>query len=132
VSKEPLIAHMALVHEDNRRSIHEVSTLVDDGDGLIVQRLTLIHINEAAVLGNHYHDGREQFTLVQGRAKLITQTVEDGVATHDPQETLLEAPAYLSVQTGLAHTFVFDGPGILLAITNCLHEDLGTHKWDLA
>ncbi len=123
-----LDAEMPLVHEDDRRSIHESTITAEDGS---VVRTTVIKANaNADPLGNHYHDGDEHFTLVDGEAILFTQDVWEG--SHLVNQTLLVAPAAVQIPRGVAHTFTpVDGPFTLVASTSCSYEDLGTHTWKL-
>jgi hypothetical protein len=98
-------------HADARRTISE--TVIRNGNE--ITRVTQIDINSGHnVLGNHFHlAGIEQFHLVSGvKVSLFTQDTNVGGPI---EEQVLNAPALIDIAPGIAHTFVFTTPGILLS-----------------
>ena len=106
----PFIPTLAVVHEDDRRTIRE--TQVKNPDGTI-SRITHLAIKGAGVLGNHYHlSGEERFTVISGEPTVVT-------APHEkPEESKMHTfpnGGYIVMQPGETHAFYFDKPGNLIS-----------------
>jgi hypothetical protein len=75
------IPTMKKVHEDSRRVIHEVNLEQEDDTTL---RVTSINVHEPhngkpIVLGNHFHDKDERFTIMSGSPTLLTKLPNEKV-----------------------------------------------------
>lgn len=131
MSEKVQVVPLAQVSNDARRTIVE-AMVGFEADKASVQRVTMITANAEAVLGNHHHDGVETFLFAAGVARLYTQPVKNSKAEGPMEEIFLQQPSLIVIPRGVAHTFVFLQPGMLVALTNTTHEDLGTHAWKLA
>ena len=105
----PEVVELQLQHEDDRRVVLEAKV----GE----TRVTQLVIKKSCVLGNHSHPFDESFHVVEGSAKLVMQYVGDYAfpAKGKRSEQAVQAPAIIEIPRDVAHAFVFDGPGILIA-----------------
>lgn len=83
-----------IAHEDERRSI----TAVFNGD-FIAHQVKLLKVKGQSVFGNHYHDYREMFYILEGSA---TYTLEK-VATKEQQSIVLNQGDRLVIEPCIAH-----------------------------
>lgn len=102
--------HMPEVNRDDRRVITELTTDLPGGKKYRISRIAVIQ--QGAVLGNHYHTGPEKF---RGRGSGKVTLVPTGclVAPRDLPVFTHELPPdgwELTVEAGMVHAFVFDGP----------------------
>jgi hypothetical protein len=99
-------------HSDQRRTISEA--VIEGADGQ-VERITQLNINPGRnELGHHFHlNGPEEFHLAAGDnvLLLLQDTQGDGPVTRQ----VLNAPARITIPPGVAHTFIVDGPAILIS-----------------
>lgn len=85
---------MKPVHEDERRSL----TAMFNGD-FTAKQIKIIKVKKDSVLGNHYHNYRECFYVLKGRA---VYTLED-VRTKEQEEVVLLERDRLIIDSKIAH-----------------------------
>lgn len=123
----PEIPRLKVVHDDQRRTIREATLPQADGT---IRRVTSIAIKAAndgkpIVLGNHYHDIPEYFTILDGSPTVITAPLSDPDAI---TERTYDSGAHLVMQPLEAHAFIFPPEGGELRSTmDASFEAGGTH-----
>jgi len=105
----PNIPVMKPVHEDDRRAIREATMTMPGGS---LRRVTSLAIKQSGVLGNHYHNHPEYFSVLSGNPTVLTAPREDPDSI-----TVRNYPdgGHIVMQPGEAHAFHFDEPGELIS-----------------
>ncbi len=81
-------------HKDERRTLIPVF----NGDFTALQ-IKLLKIKKGSILGNHYHNYRETFYLLEGEAKYIFENID----TKERQKIDLKKNQRITIEPRIAH-----------------------------
>ena len=93
------------VHEDHRRSLIEVY----NGE-FTARQMKVLKINEAAVLGNHYHPYGQFFYMLIGEADYTFVDIETGKR----QEIKMTEGDFVRIEKNIAHKSVMKAGNIMI------------------
>ena len=121
----PNISKLTTVHEDERRAIREAVLTGHDG---ALRRMTVLSIKGVGVLGNHYHNSPEYFTVLDGDPTILTAPKEQpsNVAVHRFPEG-----GHITMAPGQVHTFQFERPGTLMSTMDGAFDPTDMHPQKL-
>ncbi len=85
---------IGIAHKDERRSI----TPVFNGD-FVAQQVKMLQITKDSILGNHYHNYRELFYILEGQAVYLLENI----ITHEKQFVSLHKGGRLIIEPRVAH-----------------------------
>ena len=92
------VQHIKSAHKDERRSLIPVF----NGDFTALQ-IKLLKIKKDSILGNHYHNYKETFYLLEGEAKYVFENVN----TKERQKINLKKNQRITIEPGIAHKAKF-------------------------
>ena len=88
------IDKVSIAHEDGRRSISPIFN-----DDFIARQVKMLRIKKHSILGNHYHDYRELFYILEGQAAYLLENI----VTKEQQLLMLTKGDRLIIRPCIAH-----------------------------